>query len=626
MININFDKIIIHHFLSFNHAEIILANKGYCLVSGINNNPLDAAKSNGAGKSTIFNAISFALVGETLQGLKSNLANNYYNDGCYVELDFTIDNNKYKLIRSKDDKNFGTNLKVFVNGEDKSGKGIRESQAVLSQLLPDLTSELIGSVIILGQGLPQKFTSNTPSGRKEVLEHLSKSDFMIQDLKDRLEARLTELSTTLRTIEDTVIKLNSEETLYSNELNETKDKLTSFNTTRNFVEELTTKQAELNTAKVSENTYKEKLAEVTSKEVELTNKINEQSTIKNDRLTEVYKKYLEYDNELSKMKWDFQNQVRTFEEEIKAMKEIKDICPTCGQRIPNVIKPDTTQKEADLICVKNSLNNTIQDIEDNNKEYQKVCDTINLRFKEATDDLNRELNDITTIKVNDITPKLTATTTLINKLNIEIVALEKDRDSYEQKLKEYKDKISSLESKLSNINITKAENKDKETKINKHLDIISKMNTLIKRDFRGILLQDIITFINNKMKEYAAKIFDTDQIEMQLAGNDIDIKFCNKDYENLSGGEKQRVDLIVQFAIRNMLSNYLGFTSNILVLDEITDALDSTSCDRVINFITQELSDIESIFIISHHAASLSIPYDTELTVVKDNLGVSEVQ
>ena len=156
-------------------------------------------------------------------------------------------------------------------------------------------------------------------------------------------------------------------------------------------------------------------------------------------------------------------------------------------------------------------------------------------------------------------------------------------------------------------------------------EVVSKMNTIVKRDFRGFLLKNIIDFINIKAKEYASQIFGCDEIDFELDGNDINISFSGKDYSNLSGGEKQRVDLIVQFAIRSFMCNFLQFSSNILVLDEITDALDSESCDRVINFITNELKDIESVFIISHHSDTLEIPCDSELIIEKDNLGVSHV-
>ena len=86
----------------------------------------------------------------------------------------------------------------MIDGKDCSGKGIRDSEKLLAQYLPDITASLLGSVIILGQGLPQKFTNNSPSGRKEVLEKLSKSDFMIEDLKSRVTSRRLELQKTIR--------------------------------------------------------------------------------------------------------------------------------------------------------------------------------------------------------------------------------------------------------------------------------------------------------------------------------------------------------------------------------------------------------------------------------------------
>ena len=74
-----------------------------------------------------------------------------------------------------------------------------------------------------------------------------------------------------------------------------------------------------------------------------------------------------------------------------------------------------------------------------------------------------------------------------------------------------------------------------------------------------------------------------------------------------------------------MMQEYTGFNSNIIVLDEILDNLDSKGCDEVINFITNRLSDIESIFIISHHADSLNISNDSTVKVIKNSQGVSYI-
>ena len=67
---INFNSIKLHNFLSFGDAEITLKDAGFVLVSGVNNNSSDLARSNGSGKSSIWEGISWALTGETIRGCK----------------------------------------------------------------------------------------------------------------------------------------------------------------------------------------------------------------------------------------------------------------------------------------------------------------------------------------------------------------------------------------------------------------------------------------------------------------------------------------------------------------------------------------------------------------------------
>ena len=619
---IKFLKLHIHHFLSFNDATIDLTDRGYCLISGINKNPKDAARSNGAGKSTIANAISFALIGETISGLKSNLSNIYFDDGCYVSLDFMVDNDSYTLIRSKDDKTYGTNLKVIVNNEDKSGKGIRESQAILDELLPDLTRELIGGVILLGQGLPDKFTANTPAGRKEVLEHLSKSDFMIQDLKERLDVRLSELNTKLREEEDRYLSLTTQRGVYTEQLTLENNKLESLSQETDFSAVLTQKRDLLNELTTKFNTNVEKLNSFVDEKNQLNAKLLEETNIKNDRKNKLFSQFVEYDKELTTLKTTLTLQSQQLEKEIVDMKNIKDICPTCGQKIPNVIKPDTSVKEQQLETIKENLKATLSDIDANKTEYGLASDKVEEMFNSSTESVNARLKAIAEeerLYSND------ALSRDIENLKSEIIRVEKDMQSHDEKLLDCKKKIEEYTTKLQDVNTQEEKCIDAKNKVNQHIEVVNKFNTYIKRDFRGILLSNSIDYINMKAKEYASKIFNTDEIDFKLDGNNIDITFCNKEYENLSGGEKQRVDLITQFAIRDMLSKHLNFSSNIIFLDEITDNLDADSCDKVINFITQELKDIESTFIISHHS-DLCIPYDSEIVIVKNELGVSEVQ
>lgn len=623
---INFKKIHIHHFLSFDDSEIELNDKGYCLVKGVNKNPKDAAKSNGSGKSTIFNAISYVLTGETLQGLKSNLANIYYNDGCWVSIEFTADGVEYKLTRSKDDKDKGTNLKVVVNGEDKSGKGIRESQVVLDTYLPDLTSELIGSVIILGQGLPQKFTSNSPAGRKEVLEHLSKSDFMIKDTKERIDNRLSILSNKNRTYEDALLSIDSKRNVYQNQLTINNDKLSKLNeksledfdslidTNTKELDRITNeiKQCETDIQKLNEDkeTYNKSVLEATQLKEKRTSVLNEE--------------YNKYDKEYSNKKTELTFKINTLNKEIRDIQNIKEVCPTCGRPFDNVVKPSTVEKEKEVSLLTEELKNLNLDIEDNNTQYRETLDEIKNMFNNETSKAQAELTSINN-KLFELNNKYrTLNSESLNKNNF-LNSLKNEKTNYTNNLKEVNNAIEQLNKSINELDVEEKDNISLKSNNQAHIDVVNKMRSLVQRDFRGVLLKNVIDYINERAKNYCSKIFNTNEIEFKLDGTNIDIVFCNKDYENLSGGEKQRVDLITQFSIRDMMCKYLDFSSNILVLDEITDALDSVSCDKVINFITNELNDIESTFIISHHSDELEIPYDCEMVIVKNELGLSEV-
>ena len=164
-----------------------------------------------------------------------------------------------------------------------------------------------------------------------------------------------------------------------------------------------------------------------------------------------------------------------------------------------------------------------------------------------------------------------------------------------------------------------------ETEINNRLGVISKFNTVITRDFRGYLLNDIIVYIDRKAKLYCKNVFETELIEFKLEGNNLIISYDGKEYESLSGGEKQKIDLIIQLAIRDMLCTNTSFSSNILVLDEIFDNLDNIGCQRILDLITKQLYDISSIFIITHHGNELDIPYDNIIQIMKDNNGVTRL-
>ena len=143
-----FTHIKLKNFFSFEDVDLDLDQLGFVLVEGHNYCKLDNAYSNGSGKSSIFNGICFALTGETAQGSSSGMENIFADpDDCYVELTFIFDGKEFVIKRSRTPK---PNLKIVIDGEDVSGKGIRSSEQLLSTYIPDLTPQLVNSIIVLG--------------------------------------------------------------------------------------------------------------------------------------------------------------------------------------------------------------------------------------------------------------------------------------------------------------------------------------------------------------------------------------------------------------------------------------------------------------------------------------------
>ena len=514
-------------------------------------------------------------------------------------------------------------LHITINGEDKSGKGIRESEKLLADYLPELNSNLIKNSIIIGQGMPCKFSSYTPSGRKEILEKLSKSDFMIDDLKQRIADRQKVLSDNSRACQDELLKIETQFGIFDSQKIDIEKQINDLQNI-SFDEDIKNCKEKL-------KKYQEDIKALDLIVNQLTVDKDKTSValedLKNKKQTELNEELTAYNDSKTKLieeKSKYTSKKDVLQTEVTKLKSIKDVCPTCGQKIPGVVKKDTSKQEAEI----NELLKTI-------KGFDDQINAMPLQHNKYVEDINKAFNDDLTkltSQFNDLSTNLNTNSIQLNNLKIEqirasdeLANLEKQKSDYVKNLKALQDKLDEYKKKLSNLETDKInKTKEKET-IQSHIEVVNKMNTLIKRDFRGYLLQNVIKYIDSKAKEYCQVVFGTQDLNIYLDGNALDITYYGKMIENLSGGEQQRVDLIIQFAIRDMMVNYLNFSCNIIALDEIFDNLDSLACDKILNLISTKLNDIESIFIISHHSDSLDIPCDTELHIIKDAYGISSI-
>ena len=618
---LTFKNIHIENFLSFGTADLLLDRGNYVLVKGENENPVDNAESNGSGKSAIFDAIVWALTGTTTRECK-NVSNINSDNGAKVTLCFNVDDFEYEVTRTKDYKPLGSTLKIIRNGEDVSGKGIRDSEKLLSEYLPDLTSSFLGSVIILGQGLPQRFSNNTPSGRKDVLEKLSKSDFMIDDLKQKVSDRKTQIQKLIRENEDKLLAattsksrmLKQKESIdrYLQELpdkHELQEKIDTYNRkVEELVEEVEGKKQRLESESITE----------LSKEKEC--KLLQLSSLNSSMYSELEQKKSEYSdpiNELSERKQSLKSYIRTNE-------NIRDVCPTCGQKLIGVEKPNVDKERQELGEVETSL---LDISAKRDSELNVIKDSYMKKSKELDNEIQQLGNEILekSKAQSELKRSIEELQKSIEQCKYRVASLVGQMDALEENAVRYNQELTSICDQLNEIEKEILYYTNEQGPLNRRSEIISKMNTILSRDFRGYLLTNVINYVSDRAKFYSIQVFGNDNIGFQLAGNAIEISFDNKEYSNLSGGEKQRVDLIIQLSIRDMLCKFMGFSSNIIVLDEFIDGLDAKGCEQILGLIANNLTDVGTVYIITHHS-SVAIPTDDEIIVVKDSNKISRIR
>ena len=618
--NLKFNKVRLHNFFSYSDAELNLSDMGYSIVSGKNRNISDNALSNGSGKSSIFNAICFALTGETAQGLSNNVENIYTDPtDCWVEVELRVDNDEFIIKRFKAPR---PDLKIFINGEDRSGKGIRESQQLLDGYIPDLTSQLIGSIIILGQGLPYRFTYNTPSARKALLEKLTKSDYMVQSIRDKLDNRRNDLKIQLRKVEDENISNITQTNIYSERIQKLKEDLIEYeNCSKDGL--ISDKINEIKNSISSNNSLsKEKREELEQINLNIKNLTDERFSITQESSVKLTDSLTSIDSEINSLNKDLADkkaEVKYIEKEVKKLESVSDICPTCGQKIHDMSKFDTTDLKKKLSTAKVLVEDIAKNYNESTNKKELIIkehsDTLNSKCKNIDDELSKlsEEKRLTELKLNSL-----------NTLSQNLIKEELKLTNLQNNYLKLHDEILETGSKLEVLKENKVKIESDIRDLNEHLNVIQNLITLAKREFRSVLLESVVRYLDKKAREYSKDVFGSESVMIQVDENYINVMYKEKFYESLSGGEKQKIDIIIQLALRDLLSNQLNIHSNILVLDEIFDNLDNVGCQRILDLISK-INDIESVFIISHHVNELQISYDTEVVVEKGEDGISSI-
>ena len=569
-------------FMSIGDIELDLGNQGLVRVSGVNN--CDSFDSNGAGKSAIFEAILWAFKGETVKGIKKDdIINRYWDGYTEVEVNFEYNGSSYRIVRRRNHPDKNNQITYEVDGEDKSGATMTKTENIIDDTFSFLTTRLMQSIMILGQGLPAKFSSLTPSKRKSRLEDISDSAKVVDNLKKDFKQYI---NTKEKITSNLKKEKSSKETLIQNKEEEIEKH-------RNKIDEI--ENAEGYLSDEEEERIKDDLEDKVEEKDEVEEKINKLMSDKDS-----------LESKIDKLEYKKQEEKDKIKEKKSRLKDLlsseESVCYACGQVIE-----DESKAEEMIDDVKDELNQA-------KEMLGKIQDKIELLEGniEELDSQISELNDDYTmyqVEVDNLRSMLDNQP----DFDVGVDYLNKEIDSKKEDIDELEDGLEGIEEEL--------EEEEEMLEVSKHL------KRMVSREFRGYLLDGVISYINHKLEEYSDVLYENEDqlVKVELDGNNLDIFFGDRQYESLSGGERRRVDIAIQFVLRDLSVSEAGVGFNILVLDEIFDSLDESGIQNVLELIRKKNEDLESIYQISHRS-DLFIPSDSEITVVKNNDGVSELE
>lgn len=647
--NIKFEELDIEGFRSIDRISLNLSDQGIVIVKGINNYE-DLASSNGSGKSSVFEAIIYALFEETSSGDR-DIENRILGQGCTVVLKFSIDDVSYKIIRQSK-KGKGT-VVLYRNDEDISARNKSDTNKLIISIL-GINKAIFLDSIFLSQNAVTNLPSLSPTARKERLEILTNTDNAINNFKTFLKEKQTMYESKHVDCQLEINKINGkEESLQQQknklqaQINDIKIQIEERNKLGN-IEDLDKQIQEYN---VKINTINNQIPELDNQIEMISKSINE---LKNEQ--KVYEekrvnKDQEVQNQRDKCN-DLQKEITRVENIIsynnmdidrinKEIEEIKnsDTCPTCGRKYDNI-------NEEHIQKVIEDKNKEIKEFENKNIENNNYIKNLQLELdkeieigknlKKEFENLNSLYNDkneqVSEQQTNLINTNNQKTQLLnsIQNIQVQIDVINKQKDDILKieipNSKQYEDMVQDIDTQLNNLNKLKEDKNNELNELDNYINAIKHCIQLVTKDFRTFLLKNSLSYLNKILKDYSSQLFSNESDLIYISENDnkLDIMLGNATYESLSGGEKTRVNialLLAQKSLANMIGN---ISCNIIILDEILGYCDALAENNVINLITKELESLETIYMISHK--EIPIGYDAELIVEKNANGLTHLK
>ena len=547
-----FKKVRYKNFLSTGQQfiEIQLDRSSKTLVVG----------ENGAGKSTMLDALCFGLFQRAFRNIKKDQMVNSINEkDCVVEVEFVIGQNKYKIVRGIKPNIFEIWCNDVMLNQDAA---VRDYQKHLEQTILKLNFRSFTQVVILGNASFVPFMQLRARHRREVVEEI---------LDIEIFSKMNLMFREKQKLQDEVIKQSDFNCqLIDGKIESQKKHIEDMS--GNNQQLIDKKQIEIQQAQTDIDNYQLDIDRVTTEKTALQSEILDETKI-NSKYKQLHNLEAKLENTCSKHKKDL------------GFFQTHNDCPTCQQEIDEAFKTTMQSKKAEKI----------QELE--------------VALGQIEKDINSTETRLT--KINEIMVTIREKELLINRYETSISEIKKYMVNKEHEIDELSDdkfttgvatgQLEELQEQLTEAESAKIKQKEQKTYLDtaRYLMQDTGIKTKIIKQYLPIMNQ----FINKNLADMDFFVNFTLDDEFNET-----IKSRHRDefnYNSFSEGEKLRIDLSILFTWREIAKMKNSMNTNLLILDEIFDSsLDASGTDEFMRILTNKLAK-ENVFVISHKGDTL---------------------
>ena len=557
--------------------------------------------TNGQGKSSIPLIIEEVLFNKNSKGIKKQeIQNRFVNQGYWINLTFSVDNNQYEIDVSR---KASIKCKLYENGEDISSHTATNTYKTVQELL-GLDFKTFTQLVYQNTNTSLQFLTATDTNRKKFLIDLLKLEEYVEFFEIFKEAS-REISFELNSLNsksDTIVKWLDENKLESTDIlpiknlpkysQKDEEDLQSF---RNDFEKISEKNKKI----VDNNFIKEQLDELEKSEYRL---------YKGD--------WIDLDATLQKL-GKYNSQSSEAIAHLDKLSELEGLCPTCEQEI------DSENRER-LITGYENLKQSAQkqitdiraEIEEGNEHNKKVVirDNQQREYESSIRDWDSRLPS-QILDGDEISASIDELSSKIANIRSEIETISEENrvaERHNTRISIIEEQTETMESQLEEIVAALGKVEEKSA----HLEILKKAFST-----NGLLaykIENLVKDLEQLTNEYLSELSDGRfSLEFVVTNDKLNVEITDNakvvDILALSSGELARVNTATLLAIRKLMSSISSSRINTLFLDEVINVLDEQGREKIVEILLEE--DLIT-YIVSH---GWTHPLLAKIEVIKED-------